>query len=152
MINNVETLDRQTHELVRPLIACANLKSIRFIRFNVSVELPHGIAEEIELSTSGRSAGQKEENKMSLTFDLKVEGSKGETKIITISGRIAAEYDLPEDANPTPAQIKAFAKTNGMLNVWPYWREFVQTATLRAGLPPLTMPLFRVIHQQSSKP
>lgn len=152
MINNVEMLDRQTHELVKGLIACANLKSIKFVKFNVSVELPHGIAEEIELSTSGRSAGQKGENGMSLTFDLRLEGSKGQTRIITIAGRISAEYDLPEDANPTPAQIKAFAKTNGMLNVWPYWREFVQAATLRAGLPPLTMPLFRVVHQHSNKP
>jgi preprotein translocase subunit SecB len=30
---------------------------------------------------------------------------------------------------------------NGIYNIWPYWREYVQTTTSRLGLPPLTLPV-----------
>jgi preprotein translocase subunit SecB len=148
LINNVQTLDRSTYELAKSLIACANLRSIRFVKFAVQVDLPQGAAaEEVELSTSGRSSGTAHEGGMNLTFDLKVQGKKDENTIISIAGRLLAEYDLPDEEHPSPEQMKAFAKTNGMVNIWPYWREFVQASTLRAGLPPLTMPLFRVVRQ-----
>jgi hypothetical protein len=39
--------------------------------------------------------------------------------------------------------IEAFAVTNGVFNAWPYWREFVQNTTVRMGLSPLTIPVFR---------
>jgi hypothetical protein len=44
------------------------------------------------------------------------------------------------DAIP-PEVLAAFSQTVGVQNVWPYWREFVQSMTGRMGLPPLRMPL-----------
>lgn len=41
--------------------------------------------------------------------------------------------------------FKAFADTNGIYNAWPYWREFVQNTIARMGLPPLTIPVFRLL-------
>lgn len=38
----------------------------------------------------------------------------------------------------------SFARINGIYNAWPYWREFVQSATTRMGLPSLTLPVFRI--------
>ena len=35
----------------------------------------------------------------------------------------------------------AFGKMNGIHNVWPYWREYVQSVSTRAGMPPVTLPL-----------
>ncbi|NLX20569.1 MAG: hypothetical protein GXY55_02715 [Phycisphaerae bacterium] len=35
----------------------------------------------------------------------------------------------------------AFGETNGLYNVWPFWREYVQATTARLGLPPLTIPV-----------
>jgi preprotein translocase subunit SecB len=41
--------------------------------------------------------------------------------------------------------IYAFGATNGMLNVWPYWREFIHSTTGRMGLPkPVIAPVFRI--------
>lgn len=37
--------------------------------------------------------------------------------------------------------LEAFAKLNGAYNAWPYWREFLQSCTVRMGLPPVTQPL-----------
>ena len=40
-----------------------------------------------------------------------------------------------------PEVLAEFSQTVGVQNVWPYWREFVQSMTARMGLPPLRMPL-----------
>jgi hypothetical protein len=37
-----------------------------------------------------------------------------------------------------------FATVNVPFNSWGYWREFVQSSLARLGLPPVTIPLFRV--------
>lgn len=152
MINNVSVLDRATHNEARRLIACAQLQSIRFVKFALGLNLLEGSsAEEVELFTSEKSTGRLSASGMTLTFDLRVRGKSGERYVMDINGRIEALYDLPNSEPPTDRQMKAFAKTNGMLNIWPYWREYVQSATLRAGLPPLTLPLFRVMHEASGK-
>jgi preprotein translocase subunit SecB len=148
LINNVSLLDRATHDEARKLIACAQLQSIRFVKFTLSLALQEdSSAEEVELSTSSKSTGKISATGMTLIFDLRVRGKSRERNVIDISGRVEAIYDLPDSEPPTEPQMNAFAKTNGMLNVWPYWREYVQSATLRAGLPPLTLPLFRVVHE-----
>ncbi len=41
--------------------------------------------------------------------------------------------------------FEAFANTNGIYNAWPYWREFVQNTIARMSLPPLTIPVFRIV-------
>jgi preprotein translocase subunit SecB len=40
--------------------------------------------------------------------------------------------------------LDVFGQTNGVFNAWPYWREFVQSITTRMGLPPLTLPAYRL--------
>ncbi len=45
-------------------------------------------------------------------------------------------------AFPTDA-LRHFAELNGTYNTWPYWRELVQNMTTRAGMPGITVPVFR---------
>lgn len=40
--------------------------------------------------------------------------------------------------------LRAFAEINGVYNVWPYWREFVQSTLGRMGLPAITLPVYRI--------
>ncbi len=47
--------------------------------------------------------------------------------------------------------FKAFSNTNGIYNAWPYWREFVQNTIARMGLPPLTIPVFRLVAPGTTK-
>jgi len=47
----------------------------------------------------------------------------------------------------TDIQALAFARTNGIYNAWPYWREFVQNMIARMNLPPLVIPVFRLFGQ-----
>jgi hypothetical protein len=37
-----------------------------------------------------------------------------------------------------------FARTNGMLHAWPYWREAAQSMTVRMGLAPLVVGTFKI--------
>lgn len=34
--------------------------------------------------------------------------------------------------------VAAFAEFNATFNAWPYWREYLQSTTVRMGLPPVT--------------
>ena len=53
-------------------------------------------------------------------------------------------YRIPKELTVTREALNQFADVNGVYNVWPYWRELVQTTSVRMGFPPLLMPLFRV--------
>ena len=59
--------------------------------------------------------------------------------------RIEAEFILRYSIDATDGfddeHVKAFGWLNGIHNAWPYWREYVQSITVRLGLPPLTLPL-----------
>ena len=42
-------------------------------------------------------------------------------------------------------ELSAFGKDNVGYHVWPYWREFVQTASNRIGLPcPIDVPMYSI--------
>jgi len=49
------------------------------------------------------------------------------------------------------ANFEAFANSNGVYNAWPYWREFVQNTVARMCLPPLTIPVFRLVPEKIKK-
>jgi hypothetical protein len=58
--------------------------------------------------------------------------------------RVSAEFEIlyrwRSEARPDRDAIGAFARVNGVYNVWPYLREFVQSSTVRLGVQPLTLP------------
>ncbi len=100
-----------------------------------------------------KSDGRKIDEKnlvCSFNFSLNAKHESADSRPLEISLTLEAVYMIPTQMIPSTKQIKAFAATNGMLNVWPYWREFVQSLTNRAGLPPLTLPLFRVKYTKPS--
>lgn len=53
-------------------------------------------------------------------------------------------YDLPKAKDFAAADLSRFANVNGVYNAWPYWRELVQSITVRMGLPPIVLPVFRI--------
>jgi preprotein translocase subunit SecB len=69
--------------------------------------------------------------------------------------RIEATYGLAYQVDTldgiTNEHIKAFGQFIAVSDLWPYWREFVQSTVGRMGLPPLVLPLVRpgTIHQGS---
>jgi|GEM_PF-1049528 len=83
------------------------------------------------------------------------DGPGGAEEMLRIEALFVIRYRVATLDGITEENIDAFGKMNGIYNVWPYWREFVQSMTVRMGLPPLTMPVYGPLQggiaQQSEK-
>ena len=64
---------------------------------------------------------------------------------------LAYEVDVEKlgDIDDREDAFRAFAAVNSMYNAWPYFREYVQTAIARMGLPPHIIPTYRVPRRTS---
>jgi len=72
---------------------------------------------------------------------LKLEGrAKPKARLlVNMKCELVAVYRTSVEV--TPALFDLFKNSTLILNIWPYLREFVQSCTVRAGLPPLVLPL-----------
>lgn len=132
------------------LVACAEIDSVRLLEGECATQL-NGSSEElkqtpldlaVEFSTEGSFAPKQ--LKVIAEFILKATRPDSESQMVVVRSKFEIAYRLPEHVNPSKEEIKAFSETNALLNSWPYWREFVQSSTVRMNLPPLTLPLFRL--------
>jgi preprotein translocase subunit SecB len=71
------------------------------------------------------------------------DGPDGAEEVLRVEAMFVAVYRILNMDGIRRENIDAFGQINGIYNVWPYWREFVQSMTVRMGLPPLTVPVFR---------
>jgi hypothetical protein len=75
-------------------------------------------------------------------------GEKAEEKdrkpAVEITCRFVLVYGLPSFDGLTDENFAAFGSTSGVFSVWPYWREYVHSTSLRLSVPPLVLPTFRV--------
>lgn len=94
---------------------------------------------------------ERQKNRITVKAKFGVEGSDSTGNeprtILRIHASFLATYALePSDSGTiTPEQTDAFGKVNGLFNIWPYWRELVQSITTRMALPPLTLPVLHVM-------
>jgi preprotein translocase subunit SecB len=146
-------MDQATYDAARQVIAFAELSSVRVVRCKVAATPGNMDAnEKVSLSVRTRSSARRANAGRMLCvlkFDLNATIEGSDIDRVEISVDFEAAYTLPEEKRFSIKQLNAFASTNALLNVWPYWRELVQSFTTRAGLPALTLPLFRV---QLAKP
>lgn len=80
------------------------------------------------------------------SFELKgfAEGMEEDAPSVNIQATFLLSYALERVSGIKRRNVNVFAKTNGIYNAWPYWREFVQNTIARMGLPPLVIPPFRL--------
>ncbi|MHB1559967.1 MAG: hypothetical protein ACYC61_21155 [Isosphaeraceae bacterium] len=78
----------------------------------------------------------------SFRLDVRKVGQQAPT--LSIQAKFVISYSLDKLDDLNQENVEAFAGTNAVYNVWPYWREFVQSTVARMGLPPLTIPVFRL--------
>ena len=55
----------------------------------------------------------------------------------------ASQYRYPDDHEVSEEVARQFAEAVGVMAVYPYLRELVQTSSARLSLPPVTLPLMR---------
>ena len=81
---------------------------------------------------------------VSLFVSAKADDSASGVDVFRIESVFHLRYTLSGDEVPNESQLEAFAKLNGIYNVWPYWREYVQSSSARMGLPPVVLPVLTV--------
>jgi hypothetical protein len=69
--------------------------------------------------------------------------SESAVEAIKLEATYVLLYVVPEGQEYPDECLSAFAWLNGSYNVWPYWRELVQTVAGRVGLGSITIPVYR---------
>lgn len=71
-------------------------------------------------------------------FEVRFKSEQGEDTAGTISARYVVTYST---AKPMTDEIwRIFAERNLRMNLWPYLREFIESATVRMAWPRLVLP------------
>lgn len=65
-----------------------------------------------------------------------------------IEGTMVAEYLMLDD--PGPEALNQFAMKNASFHIWPYWREYLTSQSVRMNLPKLVMPTVQFASNQDS--
>jgi hypothetical protein len=82
-----------------------------------------------------------------LRFTLEVVAKEAEEPtppLVEMMARFVILYDLPERGGITREGLIAFAGSSGVFSVWPYWREYVHSTSLRLAVPPIILPTYRI--------
>jgi hypothetical protein len=82
------------------------------------------------------------------------DGDKRGKTLISIQCTYVLDYTFMVEGGPEGAELQsyldAFARVNGVFNVWPYFRELVQSVSARMAIPPIVVPVYRVSKEQGS--
>lgn len=65
--------------------------------------------------------------------------------VIQISATYMVRYKIDPGPDLEDEDLRAFARVNGVLNLWPFWREYVHSTLCRADLSPFPLPPFNPV-------
>jgi hypothetical protein len=153
------SMKKQDHdEVLKSAMAIASrveIETVRLLASSVRLEHPNmkaGLG--VHLSHSVQSKVSEKGAIMVIPrFIMKGTTDKGGTEmtVVSIEATFLLTYSGEKLSEISPEQVAAFGQANGIYNAWPYWREFVQAMTTRMGLPPLVIPVFRLIGKDKSE-
>lgn len=146
--------------LSEPVAAVVEIVDVRLFSSAVQLGEPEG---EVELSVRHRARVRRHDQDSTCVrvfADFVVEeaaasGDAGEPGVagagpgaerLHIAASFRLDYRVPDAGVFTDEQLSAFGQVNGVYNAWPFWREYVYSTMARLGLPPMTLPVFRVEH------
>lgn len=112
-----------------------------------------GGGREYEVSVSTSERGQLRDAALAVTITFRIScvalvGREG-VEIFHSKCSFRLDYLLPKGLGASPREIRAFSKTNALLNAWPYWRELIHGMAARAGMPPVVTPLLKMVPKRS---
>ena len=64
--------------------------------------------------------------------------------VASIEATYVLVYSCTDTEQLPRENLNAFANTNAIFNVWPFWRELVMNTTLRMRMESIVIPLFRL--------
>lgn len=66
-------------------------------------------------------------------------------EVAVISATWLVHYHLRESLLVSDDLIQTFVQRNVPVNIWPYVRELVSSLTIRMGMPPLLLPVLKIL-------
>ncbi|MEI4551345.1 hypothetical protein [Pseudoalteromonas spongiae] len=69
-----------------------------------------------------------------------LEQSDDLTPFVEIKSTFCAKYESTKKL--TQEQMEAFSEKNVGYNIWPFWREYVQSTCMRLNINPIEVPLY----------
>jgi hypothetical protein len=138
-----------------PIISNAKLQDIRLVESSCKA-FAHDLSEAAEVDVRINSSAKailRAAGLFSVLADLEVmllPAGSSPPDGARVAARFEVRYQIPQNLQIHEGLLDEFARVNGVFNAWPYWREFVQNTLVRMGLPPLTLPLYRVPTQPAS--
>jgi len=145
--------DRSASGATSPLTTAANLSRLRLVTAELGTRVSsRKEAGDVQIEVEWTVAPPKHGVHGSVhwlsavvEFRVAIRSARGagESPVVWVHPTFEAHYHFPATVEPTLEQLKEFAETNVVFNLWPYVREFVQSSTARMDLPALIIPLRR---------
>lgn len=128
------------------------LKDVAFEDFSAKRADRSRFRDVIPKVTFTQKVAQIDKDEAGLTLIIRVafnvvasdEGEPQSPAMLDVGATLSLRYTVESFEGLSNVKLAAFAYFNGIFNAWPYWREYVQSATVRLGLPPLTAPVHRI--------
>jgi len=100
---------------------------------------------DMRFKTNTELVAETKNLKVHMHFALMTEPrDENSTSSLFIEAQFLLTYVLDSTDGLDSANYQSFGELNGRFNAWPYWREFVQSITVRMGIPPLTVPSLKI--------
>jgi len=142
-----------TTNIERAQLVARSVQLLDVVLRDAKVSAPEGSGEtnagEFELEQKYRAwPDPPADGRLQVTAQLFLKASAADAEGVMearleIEAAFRLAYGLPADAEYPADAIRHFAEVNGVFNVWPYWRELVQSLSTRVGLPAIVLPVFR---------
>ena len=85
------------------------------------------------------------------TYPAEAAGHGGDASVssrpesgVMIAATFELAYELGEPDRVSADDAEQFARVNGVLHAWPYWREIAQNTSVRMGISPLVIQTFKI--------
>jgi hypothetical protein len=126
------------------------IRNVRCVEFKGRVVqqdklMPLTVTYRVAAQTRVDSANSTIIVRANFVMEAKPEGLKEASAVVEASASLDLEYVFPDVGSLDEETIQNFGRINGVYNAWPYWREYVQNAVARMGLPPLVVPVYRIM-------
>lgn len=127
------------------------IESVSLTHANVSTAVdPFAIPDELGLEQSYRARYETSSDRADILvvfveLRLSANESAGDehTAVLDLEATYRLVYRLKDAAKYPSDALQHFAELNGPYNIWPYWRELVQTVSGRAGVASIVIPVFK---------
>ena len=137
---------------LKRIISVIQIESVRLREAQCrSAVQPSEIADAITVTTSRQTEVVQEPTvdrtlRIEAAFTMEVRSASEDEELqAEIRGTFELSYEIPDDESFSSEELEAFGEVNAVFNAWPYWRELVHASLARMSMPPLTVPVFRVV-------